>query len=544
MMGDVLMTDPLRRESVLVVDDEPQILSAITDLLEDDFVVWTAGDAEAALAILGRHDIAVILSDQRMPGISGAEFLSRARDISDATRVLITGYSDLDALVTAVNLGQIHAYLSKPWNPLELRVVIRTAADRWRLERTLQQERTLLHSLMNNIPDAIFFKDRALNFTRVNTTQAALLGLKLPGELIGHCLSDMCPGEHAAAVEERERALLAKGEPQIDREEATVDPFSNQVIWHSITKVPIRQGDEITGLVGIARDITKRKQAEDYLRRSHEELQKAVEERTHWLSEEIRRRTAAEEQARAALESAEAASRAKTIFLANMSHELRTPLNAIIGFSELASTMMDAPELEKYGAFLGNIGESAHHLLRVINDILDVSRIEVGRVTLHESEVDIGEVIQCSLRLVGHVAAAKGQTLAFSIADTFPRLRGDERLLKQALLNIVSNATKFTPESGHISVKAERDDRGITITVEDDGVGIAASDIPVVLLPFGQVENAMQRRYDGTGLGLPLTKGFMELHGGRLSLESEIGKGTRVTLTFPPERTLSPPISA
>jgi len=534
------MADKSRREGVLVVDDEPQILSAITDLLEDDFTVWTAGNAEAALELLGQHDVAVILSDQRMPGISGAEFLGRARDISDATRVLITGYSDLDALVMAVNLGQIHAYLSKPWNPLELRVVVRTAADRWRLDRTLQQERNLLHSLMNNVPDAIFFKDRALNFTRVNPTQAALLGIERPGEAIGYSLTDLTPGGHADEVECQERDLLAGGAPQIDKEESAVDSTTGEAIWHSITKMPIRRGDEITGLVGIARDISKRKQAEDYLRRAHDELQQAVEERTSWLRQEIRRRTAAEEQARAAQQSAEASSRAKTIFLANMSHELRTPLNAIIGFAELAATMMDAPELAKYGAFLGNIDESAHHLLRVINDILDVSRIEVGKVTLRDTDVDIGDVIQGSLRLVGHVAAAKGQTLAFSIADSFPKLKGDERLLKQTLLNIISNATKFTPEGGHVAVKAWQEDGAIAIAVEDDGVGIAASDIPLVLLPFGQVENAMQRKHDGTGLGLPLAKGFMELHGGTLSLDSTIGKGTRVVLLFPSDRTIAP----
>ena len=421
---------------------------------------------------------------------------------------------------------------------------MRTAADRWRLDRTLQQERNLLHSLMNNVPDAIFFKDRALNFTRVNVAQAALLGVDTASGAIGHSLTDLAPGGHADDVEQQERLLLDSGVPLVDKEESAVDATTGEAIWHSITKVPIRRGDEITGLVGIARDISKRKQAEDYLRRGHDELQQAVEERTSWLRQEIRRRTAAEEQARAALVSAEASSRAKTIFLANMSHELRTPLNAIIGFAELAATMMDQPELVKYGAFLGNIDESAHHLLRVINDILDVSRIEVGKVTLRDTEVDIGDVIQGSLRLVGPVAAGKGQTLAFSIADHFPKLKGDERLLKQTLLNIISNAAKFTPEGGHIAVKAWMEDGAIAIAVEDDGVGIAASDIPLVLLPFGQVENAMQRKHDGTGLGLPLAKGFMELHGGTLSLESVIDEGTRVVLVFPPDRTIAPPISA
>lgn len=523
------------KESVLVVDDEPQILTAITDLLEDEFAVWTASDGETALKILELQDMAVILSDQRMPGMSGAEFLGAAREVSDATRVLVTGYSDLDALVKAVNLGQIHAYLSKPWNPLELKVVVRTAADRWRLGRTLEHERNQLRALMDNVPDAIFFKDQNLHFTQVNPPQASLLGVAGSHEVVGHMLGDLVTPERAALIEEQERDIVQRGVPVVDRVESVVG-VDGGVTWHSITKVPIREHDQVVGLVGIARDVTKRKQAEDYLRRAHEELQKAVEERTSWLRQEIRRRAVAEDQTRAARDAAEAASRAKTIFLANMSHELRTPLNAIIGFAELTETQLDEHETERFGGYLANITESAHHLLRVITDILDVSRIEVGKVTLREEEVDVTEVIQAAMRLAGHVAASKNQTLALRIADRFPRLCADERLLKQTLLNIISNATKFTPPGGHVAVCADVTDGAIIITIEDDGVGIASQDVPLVLQPFGQVENTLTPKHEGTGLGLPLAKGFMELHGGTLALDSQVGRGTRITLSFPPER--------
>ncbi|MGE5546058.1 MAG: ATP-binding protein [Solirubrobacterales bacterium] len=524
------------KECVLVVDDEPQILTAITDLLEDEFAIWTASDAETALKILELQEMAVILSDQRMPGVSGAEFLGRAREVSDATRVLVTGYSDLDALVKAVNLGQIHAYLSKPWNPVELKVVVRTAADRWRLGRTLEHERRLLAALMDNVPDAIFFKDQSLHFSRVNPPQAELLGVSRPDAVAGRLLSEIRP-QGAVAVEEQERDIIDRAAPVIDKIEATIDA-QGATVWHSITKVPILQGDSVVGLVGIARDITKRKQAEDYLRRAHDELQKAVEERTRWLRQEIRRRAQAEETARAARDAAEAASRAKTIFLANMSHELRTPLNAILGFAELAATLMDEKETERYGGYLSNITESAHHLLRVINDILDVSRIEVGKVTLREQEVDVLEVVEATVRLIGHVADAKGQSLVTRIPADFPRVKADERLLKQILLNLLSNAAKFTPEGGHVSVRADVFDGAVVIEVEDDGVGIAPEDVPLVLQPFGQVENTMSPKHEGTGLGLPLAKGFMELHGGTLALVSNVGKGTRITLTFPPSRTV------
>ncbi|CAA7620614.1 Signal transduction histidine kinase [Candidatus Terasakiella magnetica] len=521
--------------NVLVVDDEPQILTAITDLLEDEFAVWTASDGDGGLAILEIQDMAVILSDQRMPGMTGAEFLGRARSLSDATRVLVTGYSDLDALVSAVNLGQIHAYLSKPWNPLELKVVVRTAADRWRLGRTLEQERNLLHALMDNIPDAIFFKDLSLNYTRVNGVQAGLLGASDISDVVGMHLSDFLPEEQAKAIETVERDVLEHGIAITDKIEAVGDgPDGPQ--WFSISKVPIRQGQDVTGLVGIARDVTKRKQAEDYLRRGHDELQNAVEERTAWLRKEIARRSKAEELAQAARETAETASRAKTIFLANMSHELRTPLNAILGFSELAVSQMPPEDMERYGAFFENITESAHHLLKVISDILDVSRVEVGKVILRETSIAIGDVVTSAMRLVGPAVTRKRQVLTFDPQPDLLAMRGDERLLKQIMLNLMSNASKFTPQEGRIKISAAMEGGALVVSVEDNGIGIAPEDIPMVLQPFGQAENAMSPKCEGTGLGLPLARGFVELHGGTLALDSEVGRGTKVILTFPADR--------
>ncbi|MBF0323568.1 hybrid sensor histidine kinase/response regulator [Magnetospirillum moscoviense] len=531
------MVEHGHKECVLVVDDEPQILTAITDLLEDEFTVFTAETGARALEILASQEMAVVLSDQRMPGMTGAELLSHVREASDATRVLVTGYSDLDALVKAVNLGQIHAYLSKPWNPLELKVVVRTAADRWRLGRKLEHERNLLRSLMNSIPDAIFFKDSDLRFTQLNPIQAALIGVDGEAQAVGRTLSELVPGPAVAALEAAERQLLTEGGASIDDIVGVTDGSGNQA-WYSHTKVPLHEKGTIVGLVGFARDVTKRKQAEDYLRHAHDQLQKAVDERTIDLQDEVKRRTEAEREARAARDVAEAASRAKTIFLANMSHELRTPLNAIIGFAELAETMMNPSELEKYGGFMSNVTESAHHLLRVINDILDVSRVEVGKVTLREVEVDIGEVIGSAVRLIGHVASTKRQSVTTSVPDGFPMVLADERLLKQILLNLVSNAAKFTPVGGHLSVEAMLIDHQVTVLVKDDGVGIDANDILTVLQPFGQVENKMAPKQEGTGLGLPLSKGFMELHGGTLSVSSIIDQGTTVTLTFPAHRTI------
>ena len=246
--GGRFVTPAKERFGVLVVDDEPQILTAITDLLEEEFEVHTACDGLAALDILAVRTVCVILSDQRMPGMTGAEFLGRARSISDATRVLVTGYSDLDALVSAVNLGQIHAYLSKPWNPLELKVVVRTAADRWRLNRALDHERNLLRALMDNVPDAIFFKDRDLAFTRLNRPQAMILGGADPVDLLGMRLSDIVSVDQAGPVEALEQAIIDKGAVVDDVIESFIQADGSQG-WISTTKAPIRMGGEVIGLV-------------------------------------------------------------------------------------------------------------------------------------------------------------------------------------------------------------------------------------------------------------------------------------------------------
>ena len=252
----------------------------------------------------------------------------------------------------------------------------------------------------------------------------------------------------------------------------------------------------------------------------------------------IAEESAAKQTERTAREAAETANRAKTVFLANMSHELRTPLNAIIGFSDLALSVMTEPDLENYGGFLGDISESAHHLLRVISDILDVSRVEVGKVVLRESDIHIGEVVQSVHRLIDHVLTRKRQTLSYSAAEGLPQLRGDARLLKQILLNLVSNAAKFSPDMGNIRVSAGLAGGCVTVTVADDGIGIAPEDMAMVLQPFGQAESAISPKQEGTGLGLPLAKGLVELHGGTLTLDSVVGQGTRVTVTFPATRSV------
>ncbi len=253
---------------------------------------------------------------------------------------------------------------------------------------------------------------------------------------------------------------------------------------------------------------------------------------------DITERKRAERAVHAAKEAAEAANQAKSEFLATMSHELRTPLNAIIGFSEIIKTETFGPVGSvKYRDYAGDIHESGRHLLDLINDILDLSKIESGMEEIRESELDIGAIADAVLRLTGQRAHRQGITLQPQISDDLPGLHADERKLKQILVNLLSNAIKFTEAGGTVTLKIWcGGDSGYVFQVIDTGIGIALADIPKALSKFGQVDSALNRQHDGTGLGLPLTKSLVELHGGCLDLQSQVGVGTTVTVRLPASR--------
>jgi signal transduction histidine kinase len=247
---------------------------------------------------------------------------------------------------------------------------------------------------------------------------------------------------------------------------------------------------------------------------------------------------AAYETLRAAKDAAEAASRAKTEFLANVSHELRTPLNAIIGFSELMLNGARGPiGNADYRGYLKDIFDAGTDLLRLINEILDLSKAEAGKLELLEDTVDVENVIRTVTRLVGPKADGAGLALSADLPEPSPLLFCDRLKLKQILLNLLSNAVKFTEPGGKIAISMGIDpERGLFIAVQDSGIGIAAADIPRVLQPFVQVDSALSRTHNGTGLGLPLAAAMIELHGGKLVIESESGRGTRVSAYFPAAR--------
>jgi two-component system, cell cycle sensor histidine kinase PleC len=281
-------------------------------------------------------------------------------------------------------------------------------------------------------------------------------------------------------------------------------------------------GDEFMQL---AWALHRRREAERELQSSNVRLHQEVNRRTSELVMAVKR--------------ARAASQAKTDFLANMSHELRTPLNAIIGFSDMIGRELIGPVGNaRYVEYAVDINGSAQHLLSIINDILDFSKVEAGEMHLQEDEVNVSEVISFCLRLVQHRAAQGNIKLQGSVTNSVPAIRADERKIKQALLNLLSNSVKFTPAGGSVSVTAALRDGALAISVADTGIGMSPDQVSHALEPFGQVDNSLARTHDGTGLGLPLARALVELHGGVLAVESEEGKGTTVTIVLPAERLL------
>lgn len=234
------------------------------------------------------------------------------------------------------------------------------------------------------------------------------------------------------------------------------------------------------------------------------------------------------------------ASRAKSEFLARMSHELRTPLNAIIGFSEMIREAMIGPLDARYRGYGADINSAGRHLQTIINDILDISKIEVGRLELHAEPVLIAESVEACRRIVAAMAEAASVALSVALPPELPEIRCDALRLRQILLNLMSNAVKFTPAGGRVDVSAAIAGGHAVIAVADTGIGMKEEDIDIALQPFRQIDHAgrgaLTRRFDGTGLGLPLAKALVELHGGTLAIESKPGAGTTVRVAMPLER--------
>jgi len=399
--------------------------------------------------------------------------------------------------------------------PLRMTGINYDITERRLAQETLQQRESYLSAIIENQPGLVWLKDAESRFLAVNLAFARSCG-KLDAEfLIGKTDFDIWPKDLAAKYREDDSSVMAGGKPIMVEEQIL---HKGESRWFETFKIPVLSGkNKVLGTTGYARDITDRKRAEERILESNRQLTEAM----------IR----ADRLARAA----QAANVAKSDFLANMSHELRTPLNAILALSEALIEQVRGPLNERQMASLKNIETSGHHLLDLINDILDLAKVESGRLNIQRQWVLVSEVCEACLNLVQETAAAKGLTLNFRLDDPKIHINADPKRLRQMLTNLLSNAVKFTPTEGSVSLAVSllADRHAVDFTVQDSGIGIAAEDMDRLFKPFTQLDSSLSRRHEGSGLGLVLVQRLVEMHDGSITVESEPGKGSCFTLVLP-----------
>ncbi|MBM3554823.1 MAG: PAS domain S-box protein [Alphaproteobacteria bacterium] len=305
------------------------------------------------------------------------------------------------------------------------------------------------------------------------------------------------------------------------------------IMWeHSVAYPRFAEDGAFVGVLQFVQDVTERRRSYDELDRRQAALVEVNRQLERQATELEMLNVRYQEEKEAAL----AANRAKSEFLANMSHELRTPLNAVIGYSEMMGSGTYGELSAKHAEYCRDIQSAAHHLLEVINDLLDMSRIEAGRLRLAPEENDLVALAQDCIRVVAPRAAARKLELALILAPALPAVRVDGRAIKQVVLNLLSNSIKFTEPGGHVAVEIGlREDGWIELRVVDDGSGIASENLPYVFTPFWQAEHSARRAHEGTGLGLSISRKLAEMHGGSLDLVSPGKRGTIATLALPPD---------
>jgi PAS domain S-box-containing protein len=367
-------------------------------------------------------------------------------------------------------------------------------------EEAVRRNESLLRSVIDNSPAAISLKGLDDRFKLVNKTVLSMHDAT-EAQMVGELDSVFFTKKHGSVRAEHEQDVLDSGVP-VTKERTGALPSGKLVNW-LVTKFPLRnEADDITGIGSISVDLTELRQVEENLR--------------------------------AALTDAESANQAKSEFLANMSHELRTPLNAIIGFAETLSDQYFGPlGSDRYIEYSGDIKTSGEHLLQLINDILDVSAIEVGKHRLDIKSTNVPGVVEECVPIISQRANRKGITFTFGTLDHLPQIDADQRALKQILLNILGNAVKFTPSGGAVMLSAAASPDALAFEIRDTGPGIAEDKMDSLTDPFVRGEPDPHKSQEGTGLGLAIVKSLVELHDGELSIDSTLGRGTTVTVTLP-----------
>jgi PAS domain S-box-containing protein len=500
-----------RAVRILLVENErryfPRVQGLLSEIAGAAYELEWTGAPGSALAALQQDQCDVCLIDFVLAPRSGLELLREAVASGCAAPIIILSEApDRELDMRAMSIGAAEFLVMNEIDASRLERSIRYALERRRLLDALDHERFLLHTLMEHLPDSIYFKDAQSRFLRVSRALASRFGLTDPQQAVGKSDFDFFSEEHARQAWNDEQALVLGAPPLLGIEEKETWP-DGTITWASTTKMPLRtRYGKLMGTFGVSRDITRRREAE--------------------------------EQLRYAKEAAEAASKAKSEFLANMSHEIRTPLNAVIGMTEL---LLDTSLTQTQRDYLKMVLDSGESLLRVINDILDFSKIEAGKLDLDRMPFHLREGLGDTMKSLALRAHRKSLEVACDIAADVPELLvGDLGRLRQVVINLVGNAIKFT-EEGEVVLRVQRrkeegepppeGSAALHFSVSDTGIGIPPEKQKRIFEAFEQADSSTTRRFGGAGLGLAISLRLVHMMGGEIWVESEDGKGSTFHFT-------------
>jgi two-component system, cell cycle sensor histidine kinase PleC len=507
---------------VVIVDSSVtnlKILERLATSLGDGTEARTFRSAAEAIAVCRDQPPDLIAVAGETGEAEAAEFIARLRAVpgcGEIPVVVIAPYEDRDCIDRALAAGAAdhlispvdhHEFRTRIGNLLRYRhAAAPPPAEEKRPRFDVAEAHERLLRVLDSIPAMVCATGADGRYRFVNHPFAEFVGRRAK-QLLGREPGEAHDDALGRLIAEDDARLLSGTTRAGTSEDEIVAADGKRRVLLTVKSL-FRDGDDAT-VVTVLDDITERKEAE-------------------------------REQA-AARDQAELANRSKTEFLATMSHELRTPLNAIIGFSQvMAGEMLGPITTQKYVGYARDVLASAEHLLGIINDILDVSKLEAGRLELAEETIELDQLIVDVLRLVEAKARAGEIRLDLRSEGSIPRLIADPRKIKQIVLNVVSNAVKFSHPGGEIEIVLRQRSGGIVVAVIDHGIGMDAQEVALASTRFGQVASSLSRRHAGTGLGLPLAVGLVELHGGMLTIESTKGSGTTVTIAFPPDRSETP----
>lgn len=494
----------------LLLEDVPRDAELLQEMLADegfDLKVDIVDTEQAYISCLKNHDYDIIYADFTLPAFNGQEALELAKIICPYVPfICISGTIGEDRAVELLKQGATDYVLKDRMErlPFATKRALDAAAQLSKFRQTeieLQTNRRLLQTIINNATDVIYIKDLNCNYILVNEAAEKAIG-KTSAEVIGKNDTFFLSASEAETTIEMDKKVIAGGVPKTIEETITLAD-GNTHIFSTIKSPMFDDFGKITGLFGIARDITERKQMEDSL----------IE----------------------AKEKAEESDNLKTAFLHNISHEIRTPLNAIVGFSGLLSS----PEIdaEKRKHFIDIILQSSDQLLLIIADIVDIATIEAGQAKISEKEIELNSLLKLLFDQFLLKANKQNITLALNLflPDTEIRIIADETKLSQVLSNLISNALKFTKQ-GNVNFGYQIKEDEIEFVVEDTGIGIPATMHNEIFKRFRQVESTTARQFGGSGLGLSISKAYIEMLGGKIWLDSELGKGSTFYFTIPYKR--------